>query len=567
MVPPVPPRARGGPRGAHPAQPSPGRCARSGRDSARVRGPPRVGHRLRRADPPVAAAGGDAASDGPRLRPARGGDRRPALRVGEVAGPGCGPTPGRPHRRGRRRDGAGHRARRLALPDHDPWRHGAERGADVRHHGRRPPDHQCRTPRSSPRARAGRARGRCPGADPGPGGPLGVRLRSQRPLQRGLLPDPGPAHRARHRPARRGPGRRQRGSGADAPGPLADAGRPTRAHAAARRPRHPHGAGLGGAVDDAQRLRPGVRDGALRHQRRAAQRRPGLVDRGTPDHCRRTPQRGRGGPRGRRPCPRRAQGRQPGAAPGQPRPQRLHRGGGARPAGPLSAVVLGVQMLHALDDQRHAAVVRRIDAAASRGMTLIDDLLEFGEVGQVPVEPTRVDVEHLVAEVVASVGEATGRRIDLDAGRCAAVRADERLLRRLLTNLIGNAVKYTEGDGPVDLAVATESLAGGRVLLRVSDRGLPLPVEERELVFEIFKRGAAGARHSTGTGVGLAVCRRIVERHGGGIAVVDHQGWSKAFELDLPAADPVLHGDVSTPAGRTRQSRPSSARARRTASA
>ncbi len=117
--------------------------------------------------------------------------------------------------------------------------------------------------------------------------------------------------------------------------------------------------------------------------------------------------------------------------------------------GPLSAVVLGVQMLHALDDQRHAAVVRRIDAAASRGMTLIDDLLEFGEVGQVPVEPTRVDVEHLVAEVVASVGEATGRRIDLDAGRCAAVRADERLLRRLLTNLIGNAVKYTEGDGPV----------------------------------------------------------------------------------------------------------------------
>lgn len=235
--------------------------------------------------------------------------------------------------------------------------------------------------------------------------------------------------------------------------------------------------------------------------------------------------------------------------------------------GPLSAVVLGVQMLHALDDQRHAAVVRRIDAAASRGMTLIDDLLEFGEVGQVPVEPTRVDVEHLVAEVVASVGEATGRRIDLDAGRCAAVRADERLLRRLLTNLIGNAVKYTEGDGPVDLAVATESLAGGRVLLRVSDRGLPLPVEERELVFEIFKRGAAGARHSTGTGVGLAVCRRIVERHGGGIAVVDHQGWSKAFELDLPAADPVLHGDVSTPAGRTRQSRPSSARARRTASA
>lgn len=235
--------------------------------------------------------------------------------------------------------------------------------------------------------------------------------------------------------------------------------------------------------------------------------------------------------------------------------------------GPLSAVVLGVQMLHAEGDPAHERIVERIDAAASRGMTLIDDLLEFGEVGQVPVEPARVDLEQLVTEVVASVEEASGRRIDLEAGRCAAVRADERLLRRLLTNLIGNAVKYTEGDGPVDLGVTTENLADGRVLLRVSDRGLPLPVEERELVFEIFKRGAAGARHSTGTGVGLAVCRRIVERHGGGIAAVDHDGWSKAFELDLPAADPLLRSDVSTPAGRTRQSRPSSARARRTASA
>lgn len=235
--------------------------------------------------------------------------------------------------------------------------------------------------------------------------------------------------------------------------------------------------------------------------------------------------------------------------------------------GPLSAVVLGVQMLHAEGDPAHARIVERIGAAASRGMTLIDDLLEFGEVGQVPVEPARVDLEQLVTEVVASVEEASGRRIDLEAGRCAAVRADERLLRRLLTNLVGNAVKYTEGDGPVDLEVTTENLDEGRVLLRVSDRGLPLPAEERELVFEIFKRGAAGARHSTGTGVGLAVCRRIVERHGGGIAVVDHDGWSKAFELDLPAADPLLRSDVSTPAGRTRQSRPSSARARRTASA
>ncbi|MGB0191850.1 MAG: histidine kinase dimerization/phospho-acceptor domain-containing protein, partial [Nocardioides sp.] len=76
--------------------------------------------------------------------------------------------------------------------------------------------------------------------------------------------------------------------------------------------------------------------------------------------------------------------------------------------GPLSAVVLGVQMLHAEGDPAHERIVERIDAAASRGMTLIDDLLEFGDVGQVPVEPARVDLEQLVTEVVASVEEARG---------------------------------------------------------------------------------------------------------------------------------------------------------------
>lgn len=235
--------------------------------------------------------------------------------------------------------------------------------------------------------------------------------------------------------------------------------------------------------------------------------------------------------------------------------------------GPLSAVVLGVQMLHARADPDQAYVVDRIDAAAVRGMALIDDLLEFGQVGQVPVEPAPVDLEPLVREIVSGVEESTGRAVRLEAGPWLAVRADPRLVRRLLTNLIGNAVKYTEGVGPVDVLVGTAAAPSGRVLVRVADRGIPIPEKERELVFEIFTRGESGARHASGNGVGLAVCRRIVERHGGRIAIVDRDGWSKSFELTLPAAEVTPRGETPTPTVRRRQAWSSSARARRTASA
>ena len=222
--------------------------------------------------------------------------------------------------------------------------------------------------------------------------------------------------------------------------------------------------------------------------------------------------------------------------------------------GPLSAVMLGLQMLE--EDGGQATrdhVVHRVTGAAERGMTLIDDLLEYGEVGTVDVELSHVDLESVVKDVVAQIEEASGRRVDLASGPWAPVAADERLLRRLLVNLIGNAVKYTPGEEDVDLQVGTQRLRDGRVRVWVADRGLPIPADERELVFEIFKRGAQGARHAGGTGVGLAVSRRIVERHGGDIEVVDHDGWTKRFQLTLPGADQLT--------------RSSSASARSTASA
>lgn len=202
--------------------------------------------------------------------------------------------------------------------------------------------------------------------------------------------------------------------------------------------------------------------------------------------------------------------------------------------GPLSAISMGVQMLRRSPGEPTASqVIERLGSSAARGMTLIDDLLDYQQVGTVSVSGGRLDLAALVDAAVEGTEQASGRQVRLHAGPWDEVVGDERLVARLVSNLVGNAVKYTPGSGPVDLLVEARR-EGERVRVRVADRGLPLPEEEREMVFEIFRRGLAGSGVE-GTGIGLAICRRIVERQGGTIAVTDLDGWSKSFDVVLPA--------------------------------
>jgi len=229
--------------------------------------------------------------------------------------------------------------------------------------------------------------------------------------------------------------------------------------------------------------------------------------------------------------------------------------------GPLSAIRLGVQMLEDISDpDSRRMVLDRMQGATDRGMDLIDDLLDYQGVGTLELSRGVVDLQTVLDAVVADTEQASGRRVALAPGDGALlpVHADERLVQRLLVNLVSNAVKYTPDEGaPVDLAVSTTPADDGMVRVSVADRGLAIPDGEREQIFEIFQRGAEGAATASGTGVGLAICRRIVERHGGEIGVVDRSGWTKSFDLTLPAVPGVVRP----------LPQPSSARARSTATA
>jgi PAS domain S-box-containing protein len=166
--------------------------------------------------------------------------------------------------------------------------------------------------------------------------------------------------------------------------------------------------------------------------------------------------------------------------------------------------------------------LQRIDNASDRLAGLVRDLLDVSKInaGNLPLRVRLVDVTELAREVVGRYQEqlssAESGHLLLDiVGTPVSVSADPERLEQVLINLLDNAVKYSP-DGP-ELRVRLQPKARG-VLLEVSDRGIGLPPETAERIFEPFSRASnAEERQITGMGLGLYICRNIVEQHHGRI--------------------------------------------------
>ncbi|HSI51831.1 MAG TPA: HAMP domain-containing sensor histidine kinase [Ideonella sp.] len=117
-------------------------------------------------------------------------------------------------------------------------------------------------------------------------------------------------------------------------------------------------------------------------------------------------------------------------------------------------------------------------------------------------------------------------------GDALIVKGSDRLLRRAVRNLLENARRY--GGAEISATLHQEA-GGGRVLLRVCDRGPGVPEEERERIFEPFYRMAGHAEREGGVGLGLALVRQIARRHGGEVSCLPHEGGGSCFMITLPA--------------------------------
>jgi signal transduction histidine kinase len=166
-----------------------------------------------------------------------------------------------------------------------------------------------------------------------------------------------------------------------------------------------------------------------------------------------------------------------------------------------------------------------ISAATVEMGQLIDDLLAFSRMGAEKMIEARVDLASLLDEVLLGLQMATrDRNITWKIAALPVVIGDPSMLKQVLVNLVGNAVKYTKGRAPAVIEVAVAGEENGRCILFVRDNGAGFDMRNAQKLFGVFKR-LHRAEEFEGTGIGLAIARRIIDRHGGRIwaeGVVDH---------------------------------------------
>jgi signal transduction histidine kinase len=167
---------------------------------------------------------------------------------------------------------------------------------------------------------------------------------------------------------------------------------------------------------------------------------------------------------------------------------------------------------------------------------LVDGLLDQGrlDLNALPFQPVAADLRAVVAEAVSAFRRAHDAPVVVElADRPLDARLDPTRIRQVLANLLQNAARYAPPGSPITVRARRAPGAAARV--EVCDRGPGLTAEERDRVFERFVRGAAG-QGTSGLGLGLYLCRAIVEQHGGRIGVDSAPGAGCTFWIDVPAA-------------------------------
>ena len=172
---------------------------------------------------------------------------------------------------------------------------------------------------------------------------------------------------------------------------------------------------------------------------------------------------------------------------------------------------------------------------------LVGSLLDVTRVDTSRLELVRepVDLGQLVAEVAAGFAAdlaRAGSTFTLHAEPGLVGSWDRARLEQVLTNLMANAIKFDDGK-PIEVAVRrVADAAGTRAVVTVEDHGIGIPPDEVEAVFGRFVR-AVSSRHFGGLGLGLHVCRKLVEAHGGTLHATSRLGEGSAFSVSLPLED------------------------------
>jgi signal transduction histidine kinase len=208
---------------------------------------------------------------------------------------------------------------------------------------------------------------------------------------------------------------------------------------------------------------------------------------------------------------------------------------------PLNAVigfseVLTDRMFGELNEKQEE-YLKDIHASGTHLLSLINDILDLSkiEAGRMELELMEFHLPTALDNALMLVRERAGRRsialqMSVDE-RLGQIRADERKIRQVILNLLSNAIKFTPEGGQIEVAAVSKDES---VEVSVSDTGVGIAPEDQEAVFEEFRQVGTAEKKAEGTGLGLTLCRKFVELHGGRIWVKSQVGVGSTFTFTIP---------------------------------
>jgi signal transduction histidine kinase/DNA-binding response OmpR family regulator len=220
---------------------------------------------------------------------------------------------------------------------------------------------------------------------------------------------------------------------------------------------------------------------------------------------------------------------------------------------PLNAVLgfsdLLVEERYGPLNDRQRRYVEHIHNGGNHLLKLINDILDLSkiEAGRLQLAVESVRLTNAFSEVIDTLHPLADRKSQTIEPRVEgdlSVRADETRLRQILTNLVGNAVKFTPEGGKIRMAAR---LVDGMARIEVHDSGPGIPPEQQKKIFEAFYRLSQSAKAPEGTGLGLTITQRLVEMHGGRLGVESTPGTGSCFYFTLPVV-PTIEAVPQQPA-------------------
>jgi signal transduction histidine kinase len=228
---------------------------------------------------------------------------------------------------------------------------------------------------------------------------------------------------------------------------------------------------------------------------------------------------------------------------------------------PLNAIigfseVLTDRMFGELNEKQEE-YLKDFYASGTHLLSLINDILDLSkiEAGRMELEVTNFDLPTALDNALMLIHERAQRRnltvhknVDVDA-EVGQIQGDERKIRQVVLNLLSNAIKFTPEGGRIEVAAAPKDES---VQISVSDTGVGIAPEDQEAVFEEFRQVGTADKKAEGTGLGLTLCRKFIELHGGRIWVKSQIGMGSTFRFTarpsrIPARVPRPPPTVSAP--------------------